>query len=197
MSSAGGTSPLVGFLLLVLFFLNDPFCCFPGETFQIVTARSRVGSETVFVSERDVVIEKGGEKKERERWALASCVRDGMSRNRLPDPSCPVTQGVSLHDCLRWVGPGPRGRQDLSYAVFFSRGNKHPSVIRAELGVSALLERWSVNKEAPGITTSFIQLGMQLVHIFFFFFWSLGKSKGGFWHRCCFLVDSPQTCRSD
>lgn len=151
---------------------------FPWRNFSDCHCEEQGGIETVFVSERDVVIEKGGGKKERERWALASCVRDGMSRNRLPEPSCPVTQGVSLHDCLRWVGPGPRGRQDLSYAVFFSLGNKHPSVIRAELGVSALLERWSVNKEAPGITTSFIQLGMQLVHIFLLLLLESWKVEG-------------------
>lgn len=54
--------------------------------------------KTVPFSERDGII-----KKKKKNLVSASCIRYGMSQNRLPEPGCPVTQGMSFHYCLWWI----------------------------------------------------------------------------------------------
>lgn len=92
-----------------------------------------------------------------------------------------MTQGV-FFSLLSVVVTGPRGRQDLAYAVFFlpqkQKSQCNASKIVCLSGARVVL---SVNKEAPRITVSFIKLSMQLVH-----FLGLVKSKKEFWHVSSF-----------
>lgn len=133
----------------------------------------------VLSSERGVVI-----KKKKKKLAIAAGVRCGMSQNRLPEPSGSVIQGVSFHYLLWWLQAPEEDKTCLMQFLLKKQESQcNPSKI-VFLSIARV-----INPEAPRITTSFIQLRMQLAH-----FLSGVKSKKELCHHCFLLMNIPQTC---